>query len=563
MEAQPDPIPGAAALRRQAEARLRERPAKTGGLGSEADTQRLVHELEVHQIELEMQNEELRIARAEVESGLEKYSDLYHFAPVGYLSLDREGTILEANFAFASLLGTERSRLLDRRLGLFVAAADRPALNEFLAQVFASKARVSRELVLLREGKTPVEARIEAVVASSGEGCRATVTDITERKRAENDRLTLSKLESTGILAGGIAHDFNNLLTVILLDLELARALVSPGGELAQLLDDAKRAAMTSHGLTQQLTRFARGGTPLRVPTRLNGLIQDSVRPALSGSRVRCEYLLADDLWLVELDAGQIGQVFQNLVLNAREAMPDGGVITVRAENVSVGSGSGSSLPPGDYVRVSIADQGPGIARPVLPRIFDPYFSTKERGNQKGMGLGLTICHTVMQRHEGAIAVDSELGVGTVFLLHFPASRKLLPPVGEPAPASLPRPGKILVMDDEEGVRSLLGRLLQSMGHEVELVEDGRRAIEAYGRAKKQGCPFDAVILDLSVGGGIGGQEAIQPLREIDPAVKAIVISGYASDPVLLEPERYGFKGSLAKPFGSARLRNVLAQVLG
>ena len=185
----------------------------------------------------------------------------------------------------------------------------------------------------------------------------------------------------------------------------------------------------------------------------------------------------------------------------------------------------------------------------MLPKIFDPYFSTKQRGDQKGMGLGLTICHTVIQKHGGAIAVESEVGVGTTFHIHLPASRKLLGEEKASVPASLPRHGRILVMDDEEGVRKLVGRSLQRMGHEVELVEDGQRAVEVYGSAKGQGRPFDAVILDLTVRGGVGGQEAIQALLKIDPAVKAIVMSGYANDPVVLEPERHGFKGVLAKPF--------------
>ena len=236
MQTKAEPPPDAAELRRRAEERLREQHPETGQARTEADTQRLVHELQVHQIELEMQNEELQQARDEMEAGLEKYSDLYDFAPVGYLTLDREGTIREANLTSASLLGIERSRLVKRRFGLCVSAADRPAFNAFLTRVFESQARESCEVTLLKEGKPPVEVRIEAAVAASGRECRAVLEDITERKRAEEDRLILNKLESTGILAGGIAHDFNNLLTVILLNLELAQALTPPGEELAHHL---------------------------------------------------------------------------------------------------------------------------------------------------------------------------------------------------------------------------------------------------------------------------------------------------------------------------------------
>jgi PAS domain S-box-containing protein len=387
--------------------------------------------------------------------------------------------------------------------------------------------------------------------------------DITKRRQAEADRLILSNLESTGILAGGIAHDFNNLLTVILLNLELAQTLIRPDDELAHLLEQAMQAAFASRGLSQQLITFAQGGAPIRKPTRLSGVIQESVRPAVSGSRVRCEFFLAEDLWLAEVDAGQIGQVIRNLVLNAREAMPQGGVVSVRAENVVLGSHENPSLPPGDYVRVSIADRGGGIAKEVLPKIFDPYFSTKQRGDQKGMGLGLTICHTVIQKHGGAIAVESEVGVGTTFHIHLPAFRKRLGEEKASVPEVLPRQGRILVMDDEEGVREVVGVLLQRMGHEVEMVEDGQRAVEVYGSAKGQGRPFDAVILDLTVRAGVGGQEAILALLKIDPAVKAIVMSGYANDPVVLEPERCEFKGALVKPFAIGELQEMVSRVMG
>ena len=494
---------------------------------------------------------------------MEKYSDLYDFAPVGYLTLDREGTIKEANLTAATLLGIERSRLAKRRFGFCISAADLPAFNAFLARVFESKARAFCEVTLLQEGKPPVELRIEAAVTASGRECRAVLEDIAEHKRAEEDRLILNKLESTAILVGGIAHDFNNLLTMILLNLELSQALIPPGEELANFLEQAKQSTLTSGGLVQQLLIFANGGAPVRKPTRLAGVIQDSVRLALSGSRLRCDFSLPEDLWLAEVDAGQIGQVIRNLMLNARDAMPEG-VISVRAENVVLGPQENPSLSPGDYVRVSIADCGGGISKELLLKIFDPYFSTKQRGSQKGMGLSLAICHTVMQRHGGAIAVESEPGgKGTILRLLLPASRKLLPREKTSVPASRPRCGRILVMDDEEMVRKLVGKMLVQEGHEVELVEDGQRAVEVYESAKIQRRPFDAVILDLTVRDGLGGQEAIRALLKIDPAVKAIVMSGYPSDPVVLEPERYGFKGVLAKPFDKLALQETLSRVLG
>ena len=239
-----------------------------------------------------------------MEAGLEKYGDLYDFAPVAYFTLDHEGTIQEANLTAASLLGIERSRLLKGRFGHRVAEADLPRWNVFLKQVFESKDRQFCEVSLLREGKPPVAVRIEAALAASRRECRAAVIDMTEHERAEIDRLILSKLESTGILAGGIAHDFNNLLTVMLLNVELAQTLSPPVGELAHHLEDAKKAVLLARGLTQQLISFAKGGASVRKPTHLSRVIEDAIRPALSGSRVRCDLSLADDLWLVEVDEG-------------------------------------------------------------------------------------------------------------------------------------------------------------------------------------------------------------------------------------------------------------------
>ena len=550
-------------LRRRAEARLRGESSEVSGTRSEADTAALLHELEVHQIELEMQNAELQAARDELEAALEKYTDLYDFAPVGYLTFDHDGVIREANLAGASLLGTERSALVNRRFGLFVSAADRPVFGAFLHQVFQSKGREECDVRLLVQGKHLVEVRLRANILESGQACRVAVTDITEHKRAEADRLILNKLESTGILAGGIAHDFNNLLTVILLNVELAQMLNPPGGAVSPQLEEARQTALLARGLTAQLVTFAEGGAPIRKAMFLSELIQESVRPALSGSNVRCEFSLPEDLWAAEVDAGQIGQVIRNLVLNAREAMPLGGVVTVQAANVVMGARDLPSLLAGQYVRLSIADQGPGIAKDVLPKIFDPYFSTKQRGLQKGMGLGLTICHAVVQKHGGAIAVEFALEAGITFHFYLLAILKLSGAEKAPPPAGVARAGQVLVMDDDAVVRKVVGMALQSMGHEVELTADGDAAVESYLKAKNLGRPFDVVILDLMVPAGMGGKETIQALLMIDPGVKAVLMSGYGEDPVVLEHERYGFKGALPKPFDHEKLQEILCRVMG
>jgi CheY-like chemotaxis protein len=262
------------------------------------------------------------------------------------------------------------------------------------------------------------------------------------------------------------------------------------------------------------------------------------------------------------VDAGQIGQVIRNLVLNAREAMPAGGMVRLRAENVVLKPGNGPALPPGDYVQIRVTDKGCGIPPDVLPKIFDPYFSTKLRSTQKGMGLGLTICHSVVQKHGGAIAVESMPGKGTMFDVFLPASRQPATQAHAVRPETGQRPGRILVMDDEQVVRSNLGRVLKQMGYQVELAEDGVGAVELYAKAKEEGRCFDAAILDLTVRGAMGGQQALQALLALDPGVRAVVMSGHSDNEVMRAYSDYGFKGALTKPFDQQALLDVLARVL-
>lgn len=391
------------------------------------------------------------------------------------------------------------------------------------------------------------------------------VRDVSDRKQVERDRLVLGKLESTGILAGGIAHDFNNLLTTMLLNLDMAASDGTPVAEVAEHLATIRHGVLAAQVLTQQLITFARGGTAMRQSVVLTALLQDSVPLALSGSNVRADIVVARDLWSVEVDTGQIGQVVRNLVLNAREAMPGGGVVTLRAENVVLPVANAQTLAPGKYVQIIVADQGHGIPSETLPKIFDPYFSTKIRGTQKGMGLGLTICHSIVQKHGGAISVQSSLGQGSRFTLYLPAAMGSSVSAAAAAGSNqgLRVRGRILVMDDEPMVRSVFKTVLQQIGYDAELAADGRTAVDLYAKAQHEGRPFDAVILDLTVKGEMGGEAAARVLQALDPAVRAIVMSGYSDDDVMRQFERHGFKGRLIKPFDRDALRDVLAQVIG
>ena len=381
--------------------------------------------------------------------------------------------------------------------------------------------------------------------------------DVTARKQAERDRLVLGKLESTGILAGGIAHDFNNLLAGMLMNLEMASEC--PATDLPELLGDVERAVRAAKDLTKQLITFSRGGNSIRERTDLGRLVRESVPLALSGSSVRGEVLVAADLWLAEVDAGQISQVIRNLVLNAREAMPKGGQITLRASNLVLDPSSAVALPPGEYVQIEVSDQGTGIAPEVLSKIFDPYFSTKMRGTQKGMGLGLTICHSVVKRHGGAITVASS-PAGTTFRVYVPALARHDLDGKSSKGARRAWKGRVLVMDDEPTIRAISERLLKQMGCEVGLAPDGERAVELYLKAKQDGRQFDVVLLDLTVRGGMGGKEAARALLSDDPDARVVVMSGHSEDQVMQDFAQHGIRGALAKPFDRAALIDVLAR---
>jgi signal transduction histidine kinase/CheY-like chemotaxis protein len=386
------------------------------------------------------------------------------------------------------------------------------------------------------------------------------IQDITDRKRAEQDRLILSKLESTGMLAGGIAHDFNNLLTVIVLNLGLAqRSAISPT-ESQRRLGEAAQAALAAQRLTQQLITFARGGAPVRQTVDLARIARESTELALSGSNVRAEFTLPPTLGPLAGDPGQLGQLVHNLVLNAREAMPEGGVVRIHGEQTQLPAGHASGLPGGDTLHLSVSDEGGGVPEDVKPRIFDPYFSTKGRGVQKGMGLGLTICHSVAKQHGGAITMENHPGLGATFHLWLPPGTAGQPETPPPATeAALPTgPLRILVMDDEPGIRDTMRTTLDYLGHRVEDAPDGETALRRYHEAVNRREPFDLVLLDLTVRDGMGGLETMRALQVIDPAVKAIVMSGYGQAGELQEHRAHGFHAALAKPFTVDSLRGVI-----
>ncbi len=385
--------------------------------------------------------------------------------------------------------------------------------------------------------------------------------DISNEKKLEQELLKTRKLEAVGVLAGGIAHDFNNILSAILGTIELAANLIGDQHKASPMLAQAVKASHRATRLTQQLLTFAKGGDPVRETTPLPQLIRDSADFVLRGSAVSCKYSFPDDLMLVEIDTGQMSQVIQNIIINARQAMPDGGQIQISAVNVP----SSPAIPllsdenHKQFVKISIQDSGIGIPESVIDRIFDPYFSSK----QEGSGLGLAICHSIISKHGGHISVNSSPGSGTNFTIYLPASTETDTSTQENKAAELSSGSfRIMIMDDDEMLRTVARSQLEHLGHTVILSENGEDAVTTYTELLHTDKAIDLIIMDLTIPGGMGGKEAVQKILAVHPEAKAIVSSGYSNDPVMANYREYGFQASLLKPFDLQKLRTVILSVL-
>jgi PAS domain S-box-containing protein len=391
------------------------------------------------------------------------------------------------------------------------------------------------------------------------------VRDISDRAKSDRELERTRHLESIAALSGGIAHDYNNLLTAIIGNISLAQTYLNPDDKVFLLLSQALAASKTAKDLTQKLITFSKGGSPDKKIAEVAKLVKNATEFTLSGSNLKCDFNFPDKLWPVEVDSRQIGQAIHNVIMNAREAMPEGGLLEVSAENVP-SDGDFSNLRNGNYVKISITDYGKGIAKKNLDKIFIPYFSTKKTGNKKGTGLGLSICHSIIRKHGGNVTVESKHRQGTTFHLYLPGANGKSPNQRAASTTEQEIPifgeGRILVMDDEAMIRKLAGELLSYLGYEVDFALDGTEAVKHYKQAMDSKKPFDAVILDLTVKGGMGGREAIQELVKIDPHVTGIVSSGYCNDPEITDFGKYGFSGVVTKPYTMGELGEKLNQVI-
>jgi PAS domain S-box-containing protein len=485
----------------------------------------------------------------------------------GVITTDLTGTVLLINHAAEALTGWTLQEAVGRPLDAMFRNVDpetREACDNSVAMLTRNPGKVvfNRSSVLMARDSTerPIEETAAPLRDAAGHtiGMVMVFRDITDALKVQEERAKAGRIASLGLLAGGIAHDFNNILMNIMGNLSMARVSTSGRGA-SRALDEAQRACLRARQLTWQLLTFSRGSVPHKRTLSIPQILKESADLALRGSNVTCVFDIAPDLWPVPADEEQLSQVINNMVVNAQQAMPHGGAIEIRAENI-IEPGQrwehALRVEPGRYIRVSFADRGIGIPEQNLGRIFDPYFSTK----QKGSGLGLATSYSIVKNHGGYVSVASKLGQGTTLTVNLPAA------TGEVAVesiASVPAgASRILVMDDEASVRGLTVRMLKALGHTVEVVENGTAAVEQYAQALKTGQPFDAILLDLIVPCGLGGREALELISEIDPAVKAIMVSGYAQNSETTEFQEYGFKAVIAKPFTLEELKRTLHEVI-
>lgn len=670
-----------------AEERLKGQRTGDEGPRAREETARLIEEPHIHQIEMEMQNEELRQARAQMEALSVQYAELYDFAPMGYTSLDREGVIRQVNLVGARLLGLERARLLKQRFDRFVAEGDRRTVSDLLHKVFASQAKECCEVTMPQAGVSSLFVRIEGTRSPDEQLCLVVMVDLTERKQAEEalresedryrslveespdmigiyqdnklvfinstgaqlmgaktkadllgqtseqlihpeDRMAAAdrilrrlagevgfypaevrylrldgtaismevsaapiifggkpavhfiardvteqkkleaqflraqRMESVGRLASGIAHDLNNILAPILMGTTLLREALSPEDAMS-LIDTIASSAQRGADVVKQLLIFARGTEGQKIslpPSRLIKEMATIVQETFPKSIVlRTE--LPKDLWSVTGNPTQLHQVLLNLCINARDAMPEGGTLTLAAQNETLDdrhAGMSPKAKAGPYVVLQISDTGTGISPTILDQIFDPFFTTKEP--ETGTGLGLSIVQGIVKSHAGFIQVESQVGCGSHFKVYLPA----LPAA---AAASTATPTQdlpcgcgqlVLVVDDELSVRDITRKILEKSGYRVLTANDGGAAIALYRQHQAE---VHVVLTDMKMP-VMDGTATVRVLREISPKVKIIVTSGVASKPKLAEIAGLDVQAYLQKPCAAQTLLLTVDQVI-
>jgi len=510
---------------------------------------------------------ERKLAEEKIQKNEEFIRNILDTVDEGFILVDHDFHILTANSAFCRQVGDRAENIIGRHCYEVSHKIDRPcheqgeecAIQQVLEtgqpQTALHRHTDSKENILYIETKAyPIKDHSGAVTSVI-----EIINNITERYLLEEERFKSQRLESIGTLAGGIAHDFNNLLQGVFGYISMAKKNIEKKEESLAMLAHAEEALHLSVNLTTQLLTFAKGGKPVKKLISPRPVVENAVKFALSGSQTNYEMIFPDDLSLMEADEGQLSQVIQNIVSNAKEAMAGSGTILISLSNVDNTKGKMCGLPGGPFIRIDIQDSGIGISQQNLDRIFEPYFTTKLKGN----GLGLATSYSIIKNHGGTIEVASKEGKGTTFTIHLLATTDVI--LKEETPyenSSGARKGRILLMDDEELVRRVAKGMFQVLGHDADIASDGAKAVELFIQARESGTPYDLVILDLTVKGGMGGEEAIKKIREIDPHVVSVVSSGYGDSPVVADFHVHGFTASLDKPYTIESLQNCIEALL-
>jgi two-component system, cell cycle sensor histidine kinase and response regulator CckA len=470
----------------------------------------------------------------------------------GILEITTAGRIIYVNPSAASLVNTPEEKLLSTRLTDLFQESERQRVETLLRELRSSGTCVYDNAPLVLNGRLVL---VKILPVTRGHA-RAIVMfdDVTERIQMQHELQKVQKIEALGTLAGGIAHAFNNLLMVIIGNISLAKMHAGVDRKLCEKLELAEQAIVKARELTNELLPFSTGGAPIRTVAGITELIEEVCTSTLEESGTRCQITISKELRPVSADLTQIRQVIAGLIANADEAMPNGGLVEVRAENVSSNDNPMLSLKQGEYVKISVRDRGCGIAEEHLARVFDPYFTTK----QMGRGLGLAAAYSIIDKHSGGIAVHSDVDRGTTFCVYLPAVVDQSPAqIASELHAKMAK-SKVLVMDDEEAIRDVTGQMLRNMGYSVSFASDGAEAIRLYQEAHEAGDSYGIVLMDLTIPGGMGGKEAVRDLLRIDREANVIVCSGYGSDPVMSQYNEYGFRGVLHKPYNMRELQNAL-----
>ena len=498
-----------------------------------------------------------------------RFRTVFEKAAIGMVVTDRSRRIIDCNNTFQRMLGYSHEELLGKKVPDISVPEDETINQRLLREALENRQELfSMEKRYYRKDGSIMQSILTVSLipreGDADEWIIGIVEDITERRRLEESLLNMQKLESVGVLAGGIAHDFNNLLTAIIGNISLSKMQVPAAGRVDRLLTEAEAACAQAKDLSYRLLTFSKGGEPVKRKMSVVKLLRETVPLSLSGSNISVEFELGEITEAIQADEGQIKQVINNLVMNAKDAMPAGGVVRVRAGNVVLGADEPMPIQPGPYVKISVIDEGSGIPAEHFPRLFDPYFSTKEFSSERGRGLGLAICHSIVRKHGGMITVESLIGKGATFHVFLPAALPAQCAVESGGAAEMVSriKGRVLVVDDEERVRTIVQNILIFLEYDVECARDGDEAVALYRSAQEAGARFDLVLLDLTIPGGMGGTHTLGKLREIDPGVRAIVSSGYVDDPAMKDCKSFGFVSAIPKPYNAAQLDAVFRTVL-